>query len=134
MRKASLHLMQDELALARNKMFTIMGFVQDITIKMDYTRVVVLVTNLLKSKNNDEFFNVYFRGKVKKFVDDHVQKLCVVDIIGHINVSKKSTPAAQILRLEGLHVYVYKNIDNIYTEPNPQFVNPMFIDNDDLAY
>lgn len=134
MLKSSVTVMQDTLALARNKMFTIIGFVQAKEVKINYTVLYVKVTDLLKIRNNEETFEIFFVDKAKQFVDKVVEVTCLVDVIGHIKISKESTEKKIIIKLEGKHVYCYKNVAHIYEESTPMYVPPSVIDRNNLAY
>lgn len=134
-RMKALALMQESLNTSRNKMFHIIGFVVERLIELQFTRLTVRVTDMLKTNDNIEDFYIYFLGDAKKFVDANAVEKTLVDVMGNINVSNKSTQKNQILKLEGRHVYVYKNFVNIYEEPNPKYYSPDDLDDSgQLAY
>lgn len=132
MLRASYVMMQEVLPVARNKMFTIVGFVAAIKVEAAFTRLSVAVDPLLKANSSGETIYVYFMGDIKKFVDEEVIVSNMVDISGHINVSRKSTPDNQILRLEGRHLYIYRNIEPPYKYAN--YVDYKALNNEDLAF
>jgi hypothetical protein len=134
MHKTAVMLMQQPWTIARNKMFTIIGFVVEKRIEVKFTTLTVKVTNLTNKEEIVENIEVYFLGRAKEFVDSTVLEGFLVDIIGQVNVSKLSTADLQILRLEGKHIYSYKNVAKFYEEPEPLYVNPQNINRNDLAF
>lgn len=132
MQRNSYVFMQEILPVARNRSFTITGFVREIKNEIAFTRLTVLVDSLLKANSPGESIYVYFMDKAKIFVDSTVSIGNMVDIVGHINVSRKSQPNNQILKLEGKHVYVYRNVEPPYKSSVQ--VDYKNIDNKDLAF
>ena len=126
---------QKPMNLLRDRMFTITGFVKEIVQAKKHTRIVVNTSMYVRTKEHVDDFNVYFTGEIKEFVDKYVKEKFLVDIAGHLVVSSKSTDEMQVIVLEGKHVLVYKNFQNIYVEPKPKYVSPNKLKNKkDLAY
>lgn len=126
---------QPPLAVARNKLFTITGFVVNIDIQIEYTKLILRVTNFGATSPYDEDFIVYFTDLHKKFIDMNVKVRDLIDAIGELKISKQSTDNLQVVKLHGKHAYIYRNFIHTYEEPKPNYVPADLLpDRDDLAY
>ena len=133
--QVSYSMQQPPLSVARNKLFTITGVVMTIDIQIEYTKLILRVTNYNVTHPYKEDFIVYFTDEFKKFIDLHVKIRDLLDVVGELKVSRQSTEELQVLKLHGRHAYIYRNYIHTYEEPKVGYVPPEILpDKDDLAY
>lgn len=131
--KSSYLLMQTPMSMYRNKSFTIIGFVVEIILELDYTKIKVLVITFRNKDEVREHFDVYFIGEVRAFVDKFAKESDLIDIAGEMIISKESTESLQVIRLIAKHAYIYRKMGTAYQQIS-ELIKASETENDDLAF
>lgn len=131
--KASYLLMQSPMSMYRNKSFAIMGFVSQIDLEIDFTKIKILVITFRNKEEVREFFEVYFMGEVRAFVDKFSKEGDLIDVTGEMVVSKESTDSLKVVKFVGKHAYVYRRYGTAY-EQISELIKAAETENEDLAF
>lgn len=125
--------MQTPISMYRNKSFEIMGFVSQIDLEIDFTKIKILVITFRNKEEVREFFEVYFIGEVRAFVDKFSKEGDLIDCVGEMMVSRQSTEDLQVIRLIAKHAYLYRRYGTAY-EQISEIIKAAETDNEDLAF
>jgi hypothetical protein len=110
-----------------------MGFVVEIILELDYTKIKVLVITFRNKDEVREHFDIYFIGEVRTFVDKFAREGDLLDITGEMIISKESTDDLQVIRLIAKHAYIYRRYGIAY-EQISELIKASETENDDLAF
>lgn len=131
--KSSYILMQTPMSMFRNKSFTVMGFVTEVNLEMDFTKIKILVITFKNKEEVREIFEVFFQGEVRNFVDKYAKEGDLIDATGEMVISKTMIANNQIIKLSAKHAYLYKKFGNAYKQIS-EIIQAAETENEGLAF
>jgi len=131
--KSAYILQQTPTTWHRSKMFTLKGFVVEINLELDFTKMKVMVITFRNKEEVREIFELYFMGTAREFIDRHANEGDLIDAAGDMIVSKCSTPEQQIIKLNVKDSWLWRKYGNAYKQIS-EIIKAEETDNEDLAF
>jgi len=131
--RASYILQQTPISLYPNKTFTLMGFVSDINLEIDFSIITIIVITFRNKSEIKESFDVYFQNEVRSFVDKYAKIGDLAHVTGEIIISKDSTDKLQVIKLSAKHAYLYRKYSTSYAQIS-EIIKAEETNNEDLAF
>lgn len=131
--KSSYILQQTPVTWYRSKMFTVMGFITNVNLEMEFTKISVMVITFKNKNEVREIFELYFMGATREYIDRYAKIGDLINAAGDMIVSKESTDTTKIIKLNVKDAMLFIKMGTAYKQIS-DIIDAAETENEDLAF